>query len=132
MASLDESWSSGAKALLVLPDDWTETDDTGFVFGTGPVDRRRFPRYCYRRHATVQYAHGGPPQRDVSERYLVVTLDISREGLSILHFEPLFPGEVVKVWLPGDVTTRLLEIARCRRLGPRCFESGGHFVNQSS
>ena len=65
------------------------------------------------------------PRRPGWHRLYVV--DLSTRGIGFLHSEQLFPGERMQiVLLTGD--RRTIEMARCRRLGPRCYRIGGRFV----
>ena len=49
--------------------------------------------------------------------------NVSRDGIGLLHSEPLYPRENMRLLLlNGQLAT--IEIVNCRRLGPRCFEVG--------
>jgi hypothetical protein len=86
------------------------------------VDERRAARYrvCVRTVLQIRQSLPAFPRQATAGGAIV--RDVSRTGLAVIYHEQLFPQEIVRVWLP----TRRLEgtVARCRRLGPRCFEVG--------
>ena len=90
-------------------------------------DSRRFPRFHLRVciEATVY-----PPTNNRSQQLLkcqMLTRDISRGGMNILHKTQLFPGQLVDVVL-HDGNHRRLEVKWCRRLGAGCYTAGCRFV----
>jgi hypothetical protein len=54
------------------------------------------------------------------------TKDVSRQGVAFLSPVALLPKERVKLRLPAAELS--LEITRCRRLEPACFECGARFI----
>ncbi|MEX2172829.1 MAG: PilZ domain-containing protein [Pirellulaceae bacterium] len=103
-----------------------------FFAKTGPLpiaweDGRRFPRFHFRSCIeAVVY----PPDNDPSQEPLacqVLTRDISRGGMQILHKAQLFPGQNLDVVLQ-DGMPRRLEVMWCRRLGSSCYSAGCRFV----
>jgi hypothetical protein len=104
--------------------------------GTAPAtsdDRRRFPRFLCRdlgSRAGVSYVASFPSLERDSALTGAYVCDLSRGGLRLLHAEPVFPKERLRVVLAqgGDVTGLLVEVMHCRRIGPRCFQVGARFV----
>ncbi len=90
-------------------------------------DGRRFPRFHFRAciDALVLPPAGNPAQEPVHCQ--VLTRDISRGGMNILHKSQLFPGQCLDVVL-HDGQRRRLEIMWCRRLGAGCYTAGCRFV----
>jgi hypothetical protein len=54
------------------------------------------------------------------------TKDLSRQGVAFLSPVPLLPKERVKLRVPAAELS--LEVTRCRRLQPNCFECGAKFA----
>jgi hypothetical protein len=54
------------------------------------------------------------------------TKDVSRQGVAFLTPVPLLPKERVKLQVPSAELG--LEVTRCRRIEPACFECGARFV----
>ena len=54
------------------------------------------------------------------------TKDVSRQGVAFLSPVPLLPKERVKLHVPAAELQ--LEVTRCRRLDPKCFECGAKFA----
>ena len=89
-----------------------------FFAKSGPLpvslkDVRRFPRF-YFRSAADAVIHPLRPGAEPT-RCVVLTRDLSRNGLSLLHDAQLFPGQKVEVTLT-EGPPRFLEVARCQRL----------------
>ena len=88
-------------------------------------DSRRFPRFYFRTcaEATI-YPVGnvGEP-----EHCFVLTRDISRNGVGLLHAQQLFPGQRLDLILNGE-PPRATEVVRCRRLEDGCYEVGCRFA----
>ena len=90
-------------------------------------EERRFPRFSFRSclHATVYPAPGNPSAEP--RHCQVLTRDLSRGGMSLLHKEQLFPQQIIDVVLQ-DGLVRRLEVMWCRRLGAGCFSAGCRFI----
>ena len=60
------------------------------------------------------------------------TKDVSRQGVGFFSPVPLLPKEHIKLRVPAAELS--LEVTRCRRIEPKCFECGAKFAlhNQSS
>ena len=54
------------------------------------------------------------------------TKDVSRQGVGFLSPVPLLPKERVKLRVAA--TELSLEVTRCRRVDPGCFECGARFA----
>ena len=99
------------------------------------ADGRRFPRLNLR--ACVSAVVYAPPGETSDEaagegtRCQVLTRDISRGGMNILHKQQLFPGQKIDVVL-NDGQQRRLEVTWCRRLGVGCYSAGCRFVKGAS
>jgi hypothetical protein len=90
-------------------------------------EERRFPRFSFRSclHATV---YPPPGNRGQEPRHCqVLTRDLSRGGMSLLHKEQLFPQQTIDVVLQ-DGLVRRLEVMWCRRLGTGCYSAGCRFI----
>ncbi len=90
------------------------------VHGAGPLyydNRRIYHRYYMRGKAVLKRAkstHG------------TYTKDVSRQGIGFLSPVPLLPKERVK--LRTAAAELSLEVTRCRRIDPGCFECGAKFA----
>jgi hypothetical protein len=88
--------------------------------GAGPLyydNRRIYHRYFMRAKAVLKRAqsmHG------------TYTKDVSRQGIGFLSPVPLLPKEKVK--LRTAAAELSLEVTRCRRVDPGCFECGAKFA----
>ena len=94
------------------------------------ADSRRFPRMNYRAcvSAVVYPAPGeAGEQPDEVARFQMLTRDISRGGLNLLHKQQLFPGQKIDLVL-SDGQERRVEVIWCRRLGVGCYSAGCRFV----
>ena len=90
-------------------------------------DGRRFPRFHFRAciDALVHPPANNPDAEPVHCQML--TRDLSRGGINVLHKAQLFPGQLIDVIL-HDGQRRRLEVMWCRRLGAGCFTAGCRFV----
>lgn len=80
-------------------------------------NRRSFHRYYMRGKAVLKRG---------SSMIGTYTKDVSRQGVAFLSPVPLLPKERVKLRVP--TAELLLEVTRCRRLDPKCFECGAKFA----
>jgi len=102
-----------------------------FLQKRGPMttvanELRRFPRFYYPVSARMSSEQTLPAlPRDIGHS-VVLTKDLSRTGIAILHTEQFYPGEVLKLWLPcGE---KQLLVVRCKQTAEACFEAAGFFV----
>ena len=107
----------------------TESDHEFFA-KSGPLptawdEYRRFPRFyfrsCFRMSIFPPHVSRGSQPADC----WILTRDLSRSGMSILHNEQLFPGQQLAVVLNG--VKRKMVVLWCRRLGQRCYTAGCRF-----
>ena len=87
----------------------------------GPVplfhdNRRTYHRYFMRGKAVLKRG---------TSLIGTFTKDVSRQGVAFLSPVPLMPKERVKLRVPAAELS--LEVTRCRRLDPKCFECGARF-----
>src|SRR5437660_483882 len=118
-----------------LDTQFVESDHEFFEL-TGPLptawdEHRRFPRFYYRSCAeAIVY-----PLRSVKNaercQCFLLTRDLSRGGLSIVHTEQLFPGQKLDVILNGEAS-RSVEVVWCRRWSHNRYAVGCRFLGASS
>jgi hypothetical protein len=92
-------------------------------------DARAFPRFSFRGRATALVF---PPQAGPNaepQEFEVITTDVSRGGLNLLHRKQLFPGQQIRLVL--NSTSRLLEVCWCCRVWAGLFSAGCRFIDQS-
>lgn len=90
------------------------------VQGPAPLfhdNRRTFHRYFMRGKAVLKRG---------TSMIGTYTKDVSRQGVAFLSPVPLLPKERVKLRVPAAELS--LEVTRCRRLDPKCFECGAKFA----
>jgi hypothetical protein len=97
---------------------------------TGPLppsinDVRRFPRFFYRSvaEATI-YPIGGAGE---PVHCFILTRDLSRGGIGILHNTQLFPGQRLDVTLNGE-PPRAAVVEWCQRRAKGVYSVGCRFV----
>lgn len=56
----------------------------------------------------------------------ILLRNVSRRGAGFFHSEQLFPEEETMIVFANG-SQRILQVKRCRRIGPKCFEVGGEF-----
>ena len=94
---------------------------------TGPSDVRRFPRFYFRSCAEALVHSLGAKNNETPVHHFVVTSDLSRGGLSLLHKDQLFPGQRLDIILNGEAPRRM-EVVWCRRIGMARYAIGCRFV----
>ena len=88
--------------------------------GAGPVyfdNKRTYHRYYMRGKAVLKRGEA------IIATY---TKDVSRQGVAFLSPVPLMPKERVKLRVPAAELG--LEVTRCRKIEPGCFECGAKFA----
>lgn len=90
-------------------------------------DKRRFARRRALSKAICKLTDKLPTIERDDQFRVVLTYDISRGGVSFLHFEQLFPCEGGQLWFSDN--RQSFEVVRCRRWGPRCFQVSGSFTD---
>lgn len=105
-----------------LPSEWGDYFLAQGTLHSIADDHRRFVRHILRVRAILETASSLPAIPRPHAYSGVYTRDISREGVSFLHTEQLFPGERGLLWL----STRKLAVTvmRCVRHNPRCYVVG--------
>jgi PilZ domain len=114
---MDELWEA-TPAKVELPDSLRPA----YFSAQGPEplfhdNRRSYHRFFMRGKAVLKR---GPSMIGT------YTKDVSRQGVAFLSPVPLLPKERVKLRVPA--TELSLEVTRCRRLDPKCFECGAKFA----
>lgn len=104
-----------------------------FLAKSGPTptdsgERRRYPRYYYRRKGVVKTVCGLPKLAREESLSCVYLRDISRRGVAFLFDKQLFPGERCLVYIP-ELGNRLVQVASCRKLQAGCFAIGSCFTS---
>ena len=61
----------------------------------------------------------------------VYLADISRGGMQIIHSQPLYPGEKLRL-LMNNGSNVLVAVVRCRRLGEACYVVGTRLVTDAA
>ena len=110
----------------------TESDQEFFEL-SGPIptvwnDNRRFPRFYFRSCAeAIIYPLRGDDAPAPTQCFLL-TRDLSRGGVSLVHCRQLFPGQRVDVLLNGE-PPRQVEVVWCRRWTHNRYVIGCRFIN---
>jgi hypothetical protein len=92
-------------------------------------DARRNLRFCFCSCADATFHALAPEQEPL--KCVVVTGDLSRSGLSLLHDKQAFPGQKIDLVL-GNGTERKVKVVRCRRQKDGQFLIGCRFVQKAS
>jgi hypothetical protein len=92
-------------------------------------DVRRYPRFFYRSvgEATIYPVSN----KELPKHCFVVTRDLSRGGVGLLHNEQLFPGQRLDITLNGEVP-RPAEVQWCKRHSWGLYAVGCRFVKARS
>ena len=99
--------------------------------GLSPVssyDNRRFPRYYFRALAVATIHPPVGREDEGAQTCYVLTRDLSRGGVSIVHPMPLFESQRVDLTL-SDGRTFTLAIRWIRKLERTCYLMGCRFVD---
>jgi len=106
--------------------------DHEFFELTGPLptiwnDNRRFPRFYFRSCAeAIIYPLRGD-QNPTPAQCFLLTRDLSRAGIGLVHCQQLFPGQRVDVLLNGEAP-RQVEVIWCRRWTDKRYLAGCRFI----
>lgn len=112
-------------------DSFLESDHEFFEL-TGPLptawdEHRRFPRFYFRSCAEL-IIHPLRGERDPeAPPSFVLTRDLSRGGMSLIHTEQLFPTQRVEIILNGKAP-RPMEVLWCRRWTHGRYVLGCRFI----
>lgn len=127
---LDKRYQADLKSLLAglecrvcIPEEWRET----YFQERGPEatkwnDRRRYPRHKFRTKSVLELRTTLAAIPRDQAFFAVYTRDFSRNSLSFLHVEQLFPCERVHLWLPNR--RRGFRVSSCRRYNENCYLIG--------
>jgi hypothetical protein len=113
---------SQAECRVEPPENWVDVQSRRGAQQTRLDERRRFVRFWFPTQCLLEIEPSLPAiprQAGVSR---VWTRDIARGGMSVLHFEQLYPGEQLRLWLASGRLECI--VRRCRRHNPRCYEVG--------
>ncbi len=111
---------------------WQDNFDLQGVAPSLPGCKRRFPRRrCRGTTSLVALEHRQtfPALPRAHAWFAVYVTNVGRGGLGLLHGEPLYPKERLRVVL-ADGKLRRIEVVRCERLDERCFSIGARFVDE--
>ena len=87
-------------------------------------DQRRFPRFYLRACADATIYPLEPDAEPM--KCVMVTRDVSRGGMGLLHTAQLFPGQRIDLVLNGTIN-KLLEVVWCRRVAENSYSIGCRF-----
>jgi hypothetical protein len=110
--------------------------DHEFFELSGPLptswdEHRRYPRFYFRSCAEA-IIHPLRGEKDPNAPpCFVLTRDLSRGGMSLVHTEQLFPGQRLEIILNGQAP-RMLEVVWCRRWNDGRYIVGCRFVATST
>jgi hypothetical protein len=112
-----------------------EESDHEFFAKAGPLptifdDARQFPRFYLRGRARAIIFPPHPSQGTEPVHCTVLTRDLSRGGLGIVHVQQLFPRQRVELELGG--TLLVGEIQWCRRLRRHFYLAGCRLVQRAA
>jgi len=119
---------SGSSAFI-------ETDHEFFEL-SGPLptawnENRRYPRFYFRTcaEAVIYPLHG--KQESTPAPCFLLTRDLSRGGVGLIHSQQLFPGQRLDVVLNGE-SPRPVEVVWCRRWTHGRYVVGCRFIASQS
>jgi hypothetical protein len=108
-----------------------------FFAKSGPLpssydEVRRHPRFYFRTCAEAKIRPVGKRAANSGDgECFVLTRDVSRSGLSLLHNQQLFPGQRLDITLNGEAP-RTVEVVWCQRMAPRSYLAGCRFIKDES
>src|SRR5437773_9249666 len=107
-----------------------------FFSKSGPLpptfdDGRRYPRFYFRTCAEATIYSIGGKKDAIGGPFYVLTCDLSRAGVSILHTAQLFPGQRLELVLNGEAP-RQVQVVWCRRWEEGRYLVGCRFVNDEA
>jgi hypothetical protein len=108
-------------------DDFLATSGPG---ATSYQDLRRFPRFSFRSCAEA-LIHPFSKDQGEAAHCFVLTQDLSRGGVSIIHPVQLFPGQRIEIGLGGNPPKPAV-VSWCRRLPKNHFAVGCRFIGEQT
>ena len=112
-----------------IPSEWDDYFSAEGLLRSIEDDRRRKARKQFRTEAVLQIEPQLPSVKREQLVHKVYTRDISLEGISFLHCEQLYPGEVCRLWLADRRLA--VEVVRCKRANSQCYVVGGTYHGKS-
>jgi hypothetical protein len=115
---------------VVLPALWEGGFEQKGIAPGLPGCKRRFPRIrCRGKRSLIALERRQtlPALPRTHAWFSAYVTDIGRTGVGLLHGEPFYPKERMRILLPNG-TPRLVEVVRCERFDERCFGIGVKFV----
>lgn len=106
-----------------------------FFAKSGPLppiynDARRFPRFYFRTCAeALIYPLGDGPSEP--KKHYLLTRDLSRGGVGLIHSEQLLPGQRLDLLLEGKPPL-FTRVVWCRRVGEKCYAVGCRLEKDSA
>ena len=90
-------------------------------------EARQFPRFPFRGRAKAVIF---PPAGESAEpeEFEVITTDLCRAGVSLLHRKQLYPGQQVLLVL--QASSRLMEVRWCCRIWQGLYSAGCKFLTE--
>jgi hypothetical protein len=107
---------------LAVPSEWEDRLARRGVIDAIQDDRRKHIRHRFTRRAVLEYDQTFSSITRERTLAQIVTSNVSRNGISFLHSEQLFPGERISLWLPIGLRTYVVQ--RCVEHSDNCFEVG--------
>jgi hypothetical protein len=114
---IDQLWESIDSKIALPADEAAFFSAYGVVGGVGE-SRRNYVRLHLREKA-IMCCNGAC--------HAVLTKDASPKGVAFLSPIQIFPKERLRLAIHGYPSMEL-ELSRCRRLGPQCYECGAVFL----
>ncbi|MHC2067115.1 hypothetical protein ACYFX5_06570 [Bremerella sp. T1] len=87
------------------------------------TDQRRHIRFRQLKRCLLRYEATYPKVPRHADLFQALIINVSKEGIGLLHEEQLYPKERFHLRVEGYGLLRLT-VARCQKLGPRCYEIG--------
>lgn len=129
---LENSYSTQIENLLAelpcavrIPDEWGDYFSRQGVLRSIENDKRRFARKHFCTKAALDIKSSLPAIIRKPSVQAVYTRDISRNSVSFLHAEQLYPGEKCRLWLTDR--RLLVTVVRCSRVNSHCYVVGSTF-----
>ena len=116
---LSERTWSGVASRAALPCNEREYFAARGVAGSLSETRRQYVRIHMREHGLL--VHG-------DECHAVYTKDASPKGVALFCPVQLFPLDHVRLLIDGQAILEL-DVRRCHRVGPQCYECGTTFAD---
>ena len=103
-----------------LPENWQDFHERKGAMPFAQDERRRFARMYFRHPVILETLPTLPAIPRRHEFFSALSKDISREGISLLHTQQLFPCEEITIWTPVGKLSG--SVVRCTRHNDNCFE----------